>query len=393
MGVCVSANLPGSASAAEDKAVRCEDLVDSFLVASQALVPRAVGPVGGHPSALPTQSEALEVEPECDVLPGCRVAEVDSVASYQEQLVKKGVPQKARQMVLAAWRPGTIRVYAAQYRVFCRWCRGISKSPTEASIGDVLRFLKFLFDKGLQYWTLCVYRSMLSNVLPPVDGVKVGELRQVVCFLKGVFLSRPPRKMLVPQWDLPLVLRVLEAAPFEPMESASLKLVTFKLTFLLALTTRRRVADISKLAIGDHCRVQKGRVTFLPTSLAKADDPSHFQKEVIVHDFKRERLCPLRAMKWYLKKTEELREQGVDSMNLLRCLTAPFNPPSAQTVSRWLVRTIKMAYDVYPHLPKGKVKAHSVRALAPNWALFKGATKRSILQAADWRRENTFIKH
>ena len=125
-------------------------------------------------------------------------------------------------------------------------------------------------------------------------------------------------------------------------------------------------------------------MTFLPTSLAKADDPSRFQK-VIVHAFKRKKL--------YLRKTEELRGQGVDSMNLLRCMMAPFNPPSAQTMSKWIVQTIKMAYDVYPHLSKGKVKAHSVRALAPNWTLSKGATKRSFLQAADWRCENTFLKH
>ena len=93
-----------------------------------------------------------------------------------------------------------------------------------------------------------MYRSMFSDVLPLVDGVKVGELRQGVCFLKDISLSRPLRKTLVPEWDLPLVLRVLEAAPLEPMElaMASLKLVTFKFTFLLALITARRVADISK---------------------------------------------------------------------------------------------------------------------------------------------------
>ena len=43
------------------------------------------------------------------------MTKADSVASFQEQLVKKGVPQGARQMVLAAWRPGTIRVYTVQH--------------------------------------------------------------------------------------------------------------------------------------------------------------------------------------------------------------------------------------------------------------------------------------
>ncbi len=61
-----------------------------------------------------------------------------------------------------------------------------------------------------------------------------------------------------------------------------LKLVTFKFCFLLALTTARRVSDVSKLALGDHYRVQKGRVTFLPTTLAKAKDPSSFQQEVVI---------------------------------------------------------------------------------------------------------------
>jgi hypothetical protein len=188
-------------------------------------------------------------------------------------------------------------------------------------------------------------------------------------------------------------LEALASAPFEPIASASIKLVTFKFTFLLAVTTARRVSDLARLAIGDHCRVQKGRVTFLPTHLAKADDPSHFQQEVTVHRFKRKKLCPLRAMRWYLKKSEDRRGNGSDSMTLLRCLNVPYKPPSAQTVSRWLVRTIKMAYEIHPHLPQTKVVAHSVRAVAPNWARFKGASKERILQAADWRRETTFIKH
>ena len=146
------------------------------------------------------------------------------------------------------------------------------------------------------------------------------------------------------------------------------QLVTFKFTFLLAVTTAQRVSDRSKLAIGDHCRVQKGRVTFLPTSLAKADDPSLFQQEVVIRTFKEKKLCPVRASKWYLKKTKGMRQQ--DPMVLLRCLNAPFDPPSTQTVSRWLVSLIKMAYDVYPHLSRGNIRAHSTRAMAPNWAHF-----------------------
>lgn len=153
------------------------------------------------------------------------------------------------------------------------------------------------------------------------------------------------------------------------------------------------MSDVSKLSIGDHCRVQKGCVTFLPTSLAKADDPSHFQKEVQIKSFKEKRLCPVRAMRWYLRRSEAILGTGEDSMVLLRCINAPYRPPSSQTVSRWLTRTIKLCYEIHPHQKHGKVKAHSIRALAPSWANCKGASKSCILQAAVWRRETTFIKH
>ena len=39
-----------------------------------------------------------------------------------------------------------------------------------------------------------------------------------------------------------------------------------------------------------------------------------------------------------------------------------------------------------------KVKAHSTRAVGPSWALYRGASVKSILDAADWSRESTFIK-
>ena len=257
---------------------------------------------------------------------------------------------------------------------------------------EVLSFLHHLFEKGLQYSTLCVSRSMLSNAIPPQGGMKMGERGEVVRFLKGVFNSRPHRKCIAPEWDLPLVLEALTKAPFEPLEGASMKMVTFKLTFLLAVTSARRVSDLTKLAIGDHCRFMAEKVTFLPTSLAKADDPSHFQQEVSFHSFRDRQLCPLRILKHYLMRTESLRGSGSDRYQLLRILNDPYKPPSAQTVARWLVATIRLAYEGQPTQPGESLRAHSTRAIAPNWARFKGASKQKILEAADWRRETTFTK-
>ena len=66
-------------------------------------------------------------------------------------------------------------------------------------------------------------------------------------------------------------------------------------------------------------------------------------------------------------------------------MNKPHQPVSCQTISRWIVDTIKMAYD-----EDKKVKAH--RAIGPSWALFNGASMRSIMETADWSRESTFTK-
>ena len=129
--------------------------------------------------------------------------------------------------MLAAWRKGTQNVYSSQYRIFRSWCLEWEIDPTSASLNEALNFLAFLYESGKQYRTICVYRSMLSNVLSPVDGKNIGEHPSVLRLLKGLFNTRPPKKQLVPEWDLELVLKVLKGTPFEPMRKAPLKLVTY----------------------------------------------------------------------------------------------------------------------------------------------------------------------
>ena len=231
---------------------------------------------------------------------------------------------------------------------------------------------------------------MLSITLDQIDGHKVGEHPKVLRLLKGVFQTRPPKKSLVPEWDLHVVLDALRSGPFEPIETAHPKCLTFKMTFLLAATTARRVSDISHLQLGDHCRVLRDSITFLPAKLAKADDPSHFMTPIVIPAYHPdERLCVVRTLKFYLQATADRRD-GTEPKVLLRSLVRPFHPVSPQTVSNWITRTIRMSFDIKNKPRPARSRAHSVRALAPNWAAFKGASLENILAAADWRRRSTF---
>ena len=69
-------------------------------------------------------------------------------------------------------------------------------------------------------------------------------------------------------------------------------------------------------------------------------------------------------------------------------LNDPHKPVSTHTISKGIVKTIKLA-----HTDKAvKVKAHSTRYVGPSLAIFNGASLKSVLESADWSTESTFSR-
>ena len=96
-----------------------------------------------------------------------------------------------------SWKlPGDLghRDYAAKFNKFSGWCSEREINPYTATVTQCAEFLSFLFHSGLKYRTIAGYRSMLSVVLSPADGMPVGQHPDILRLLKGVFNSRPPEK-------------------------------------------------------------------------------------------------------------------------------------------------------------------------------------------------------
>lgn len=231
---------------------------------------------------------------------------------------------------------------------------------------------------------------MLSSVLPPVEQIPVGQHPYIIRLLKGVFNSRPPRVKLLPEWNLDKILEMLKKKPFEPMKKAELKFITWKTVFLIAITTFRRCSDIQALRLGDgNISVHSRGVYFIREGLSKQDRPGHFGAKIFVPAFDAEKLLdPKRALTYYLKSTDNFRGENRQDSKLFLAISNPHKPISSQTISSWIVSTIQMAYND----KKKSVKAHSTRAIGPSWALYKGASMKNIMEAADWSRESTFTK-
>ena len=306
---------------------------------------------------------------------------------YRRIVPNKWFSQRFRSLLSASWRSGIQKDYSGKFKQFSSWCREKQIDIYSASVTDCAEFLT----KGLKYRTIAGYSSMLSWILHHVNNFPVGQHPYIVQLIKGIFNSRPTVKLL-PEWDLPLVLKFLKKPPFEPLYLSPLKYLTWKCLFLVAITTFHRASDIQALRLGSgNVSIQNREIEFIRQALSKSDRQNHMNANIFIPSFSQDKtLEPVRVLRAYLKRTKKFSNFGqvqVKFSLFLSCMK-PHKPVTSQTISKWLVKLIKLAYED----PSMKVKRHSARAIRSSWALFNGASVNNRLNKADWSCEYTFIK-
>ena len=144
----------------------------------------------------------------------------------------------------APQRGSTRSVYEAKWTIFTKWCLSNQvdfRAPPLKAIAD---FLLHLFqDKKLQPGTIDGYRSAIADKLGN-STINVSKDENLTRLLDSFHRDRPKGRRGIPSWNLSLVLHQLTKAPFEPLKEASLKHLTFKTVFLLALGSGKRRSEI-----------------------------------------------------------------------------------------------------------------------------------------------------
>ena len=116
-----------------------------------------------------------------------------------------------------------------------------------------------------------------------------------------------------PAWVVSLVLDRLASSAFEPLSEISLKLLSFKCVFLLSLATARRCSEIHALSgfPADIFCSRRGdmELRFLPEFRAKNQLPDAESPSLVVKSLPAtsKALCPVRALKSYIKRTSPFR--------------------------------------------------------------------------------------
>ena len=115
------------------------------------------------------------------------------------------------------------------------------RAPSENQIAD---FLLYLFkERNLQPNTIEGYRTAIADMVSN-HNLNISMDENLTRLLDSFQRDKPKGRRGVPSWNLSLVLHQLTKAPFEPLGKASLKHLSFKTVFLLALGSGKRVKSM-----------------------------------------------------------------------------------------------------------------------------------------------------
>ena len=112
---------------------------------------------------------------------------------------------------------------------------------------------------------------------------------------------------------------------------------------------------------------------------------------IVDRQFKEDRtLCPVRALRYYLDRTKDLR--GSRSLLFISFKKGHTSDNRPATLSSWLKETILLCYKQADQqaLDLVQVKAHDIRAFAASKAFYGGVSVDQIMQACHWKAHNTF---
>ena len=329
------------------------------------------------------------------------------LAPRATQIKEQGFSEAVAARIEAPQRRSTRSVYEAKWTIFTKWCfinQVDFRSPPVKSVAD---FLLHLFeDKKLQPSTIDGYRSAIADKLGDTT-VNISKDHNLTRLLESFHRDGPKGRRGIPSWNLSLVLHQLTKAPFEPLREASLKHLTFKTVFLLALGSGKRRSEIHAW---QHKNIRHqsdwSKVSLFPSpsflsknQLAK-EGPESVAPVVIPalaptldRSLKSDRsLCPVRALRYYLDRTSDIRQ---DKQLVFVSFKKGFDKDiSPATISKWIKQTVILCYELSDHHTHTlhQVKAHDVRAFAASKAFQSGVSLEQILSACHWKSHNTFTQ-
>ena len=248
------------------------------------------------------------------------------------------------------------------------------------SISSLCNFLAHLASDGRSYASVASHRAAITTFFEQLGSKDLGSEPRLARFMKGLFRQNPPKPRYAETWDVDTVLRFIVSLGNN--KNLSLKELTLKLAFLLAICSPKRVSELAALSL-NHLQRSAERWTFFLDYRNKnrISGSAHAAKFETFSE--NPLLCPVRCLSDYLKATESVR--GTNDKLLLSFTT--HKSVQGATVARWIKQMLENAGI------DSKFKAHSTRSASTSKAYKAGASIVEIMEAACWSEKgSTFFK-
>ena len=261
-----------------------------------------------------------------------QVSSFSGISSVRKQLQEHVFSKSASEIMLQARRSSTTRAYKTPWEKWVLWCNGRQANPFEAPVELIVEFLTELYQQGLEYRTINVYRSAISAYHTLINGTPVGQMKEVCLLLSGIDNLRPPTPKYNVIWEVGIVVDCLKKLGDD--ETLSNKDLTHKTVMLMALTAIKRCSDLHLLdnrfmAIGEDKVVFK--ILGKPKNFkckGKIPEPVTFWASGV-------ELCPVSIIRAYVNRTETWRK-GNSQTKFFLSYIEPHHPVTSSTIGRWL---------------------------------------------------------
>ena len=313
------------------------------------------------------------------------------------RLRNEGFSEDVLRQLGASRVTSTNNTYESKWKLFAVFCREKALDPFLASSATVAEFLVHVArSKEASVSTLAGYRSAIGNVLRLTTGFNPGECPLLNQLMKSFKRTQPVPRRRIPVWDISLVLRVLNS-PQAVNESLSLRLLTAKVVFLVALASGDRCSAVAALKVPPRETDEGIQVEFHDDFVPK----SYFLKKNLsrikplslprVTDESLQQVCPCRAVLAYCERVKDVREQSQLSLFIPHNLSKKTNI-KPQAVARYITYIVGWCYEREGEKAPA-TRAHDVRKVATSMRDLSATSLADVLDAGHWSTPHMFLKH
>jgi hypothetical protein len=257
--VHIPSNIVDTQDTSKGAQRRLHSAVDSTSVVETTLVPQSDAVDGELSNSTTSESGPSTNAGDKGQVSRRPVSTVNCLDIVKQRFQKAGFSEEVAHLASRGRRESTNKVYSARLGHYYKWCGSHKVDQNSAPLSRVADFLKSRFDLDLQTTTVRGYLSAVESVHLESNQLKSDPV--INFLLEGMNIARPAARKVWPSWGLPTVLKKLNQAPFEPIQSASLRGTALKTLFFDSGCVRTQMFGITRVINRNRMVFSKAGVT------------------------------------------------------------------------------------------------------------------------------------